>query len=548
MKSYLLSFLVLCISTKISSQNIQIKWGEEYIKKAGIISDIVKENDNFLWVIDGNLLSNKALWDKFHLIKISKNTWNPVQTHKIDLVDSKKTTAIFTDLKAVGNNFFLFRRRYIDSKPKDKFILDVKQYDENFVSKSKWIALDTLEVNNYTIDEKITPNEFSVIFSEDQSKFCVVNQASYGLGLNKKLSFKVFDQNLKQLEKIKGTTPFFDQLFQLGDVQLSNSGQVLITGKVWPGESLKNEDYSKEILLEMIQQQDNFQRKALVCSGNNNAIKELKIGSYDAKLQHINVKIRNATNQVDLSAFFSINFKNSINGFTEGSFDISTTKEIAKNEIKFSVEDMKNFERSFKNKELESRFVPMGSSRDYFTTKVLGVNMHVVGVISNSDGGKTLIAENRSHYSKSFSTDFGIKRSNHYLYNDIIILKIKADGKLAWNKIISKHYHAMDQPLGGSFIFAHKENKMLFIFHDYPNNKLDGSTLEQKNAVRDNTIMRCVVVDENGELKISEYAEIKNALFFPLISRGKELSEIGEHPLIFGGKKYSKCYWGQISW
>ena len=131
------------------------------------------------------------------------------------------------------------------------------------------------------------------------------------------------------------------------------------------------------------------------------------------------------------------------------------------------------------------------------------LNIYFRDFVLRSDGGVILIGE---YYDLIVNTSSDINSTStttSYIYKDIVIVNINADGEVAWTKKILKRQITSDDGglMSGFALFVHDE-KMYFIFNDHEDNleAKDYNDLRTWSRKRRTSIVCLVTVDAYGNM------------------------------------------------
>ena len=161
------------------------------------------------------------------------------------------------------------------------------------------------------------------------------------------------------------------------------------------------------------------------------------------------------------------------------------------------------------------------------------------------DGSTVFVTEQYHSFTLIIQQEFGNKSATDYYFNDIILLKMDAEGNLDWIKSIPKKQRVQRiyTPYC-SYGLTRDANAMYFVFNDHPNNLNSASGKVKTMGNPKNAALVYVKVDYDGN--VFPRKELLNAKDLGMMIRTNRNATQGEASLILRGEKGKKLQIGKV--
>jgi hypothetical protein len=366
--------------------------------------------------------------------------------------------------------------------------------------------------------------DFDFRVSRDSSKILVFYNLPYGKNEPESIGFNVLDSEMKSLWQKNVTLPYKDNLFDVTTFRIDNSGNVYLLGLVY-----KEKRKSKR------NGQPNYHYEILACRHEGNTLVQYPVVLEDRFLSDMQIEILDE-NQVVCAGFYSDKGTYSVKGTYFLKVDVGNkeikTKSFKDFDLGFIIQNMSEREASRTLRKSESGTEP--ELYEYDLDKLL------IG----KDGSAILIGE--QYFMKAVTNTIfvnGIMTTNttyHFYYNDIIAVKINAEGQIEWTEKIAKTQHSVnDNGFYSSYTLAIIRGKICFIFNDNPKNISYKGVGRPVNFNGTESVVMIASLNQKGEQHRQPL--FKNSQ--DIITRPKVCKQISNNEVIlFGQRKKSQQF------
>lgn len=435
MKRFLLSLLLLAGGLSLHAQ-IDVTWGVPLKNpRKTLPSEILGADKDYFYVIRS---SYKFLsMGDMSIEKYKRDDMSLVSSKPIDLEDATGHDRDFEGLYYVGGRFLLFTSQYDRNADKrTAYIQSIS--DDGTLSATKTI-------DEIPAEKKRNSGSYNFVLSEDSSKVLMIRNEPFEKYANEKFTFKVFNDSMNLVWEKALELPYKDKMFSLTNYKVDNDGNVYMLASIEKDQAgtTRKERRTKPQYYYNILFYDHV-------AGNLN---EYVVNLNDKYISDINFVIDTKGDMV-CAGFYSNKSSNAL----IGAFYLKINK-ATKN---IDVKGFKDFEKDFLEQFMSAK--KASKNKELY-------NYSLRDLVLRDDGGAILVAE-QYYVVQVCTTDpkTGVTTCTyHYYYNDIIVVSIGADGKIAWSKKIPKYQHSVND--GGyysSFAFSVSKNKMYFMYNDNP--------------------------------------------------------------------------------
>ncbi len=523
-KTNLIAILLIFISfscfSQVRSKKVSISSGKEMKKtRKNIFGGVLADDVTGIYV--GRTSINLLLRTKFYIehynTQLKKTKTQPIE---IEYKDKKLTFEKTIDF----NNRIYVISSFLNQSSKKNYL-----FAQTIDKKTLTLNNDLKKIAEYEYEKRRDKYSggYSFDISEDESKLLIYYNLPYQRKENEKFGFHVFDADFNQMWEKEVTLPYTDQLFKVNDYILDNNGNVFLLGKLY-----------KDKVKEERKGEINYTYTILSYTENGAQENKFPISVSDVFITDMKIAV---TPEFDIigSGFYSDNASNSVKGAFYVRFDTKTNSLQSKS--------FKDFDFDFITENLNERQTKRAKKRADKGKEVELTHMYLDDIIMRDDGGAVLIGEKYRMYTTEYTTTNSNGTTtthtvDHYVYGDIVMVNINADGTIAWTRKIPKYQHSTND--GGalsSYAKRVKDDKIFFIFNDNPKNL----TQNDKNKVYTysglkRSIAVLVEVDIAGNVSDKELifsSKAEGVLIQPSTS-----SKINDNEMIFYaiGKKKEK--------
>jgi len=303
---------------------------------------------------------------------------------------------------------------------------------------------------------------FLVFPSADSTKILVVNNPPFDKYAGEKFGFKIFDENLSELNNLSIELPYKDKNFAAEDYILGNDGIIYLKAQIFLEKKEKKKEeasYYYEIL-------------AINPAGKG------EVAEYEIKLSGkfiTDISFALDNDKIICSGFYGeMQTKGGIKGIFFMRINKST-KQVEASGVK----------------DLDKDFVAdITTRRSAEKGRGLSNSFSIHDFIKRSDGGAILVSEYASDYAVTTCTTDpktgarSCRTDYHYVRNNIIAININPDGSIKWYANIPKYQHTVND--GGAYIsymMTTKGSNMYFIYNENPKN-LDQTKVKTPKDMR----------------------------------------------------------------
>ena len=450
MKKTLFLLFIYAVSAQVFGQlpdnSVHITWGEEFQEhKENSLNKIVGEDATGLYVVKENKGD--------YLLEFFGQGLKPIKSVEINLkkFGSKRK---FEDIILFADKLCLLSSEFKLSKMTKYYYLQTVDKSSLLPNNDEFLV-KSFKMKGYYLKHETLFN-FSI--SDDKTKLLVYYDTPHDkLGIEK-FGFVVLDKNMEEISSDFKNLSIKDNLFEIQRYKTDNNGDVFLLGKEYKD---KHRDSRNGL--------PNFSYRLFANFGNGTELidKELSLpGKYitDAQLMLL------PDGKLVVTGFYSNEGTSSIFGSFYFEIDNQTHEiTVAITEpmgIDLVTQNLKDREEEKLRKDDEKGENPEMSSYE------------IRDVLKTDDGGLILMGEQFFEEDKSSdSPSSGSHIKFVYNYNNILVLKMNAEGKVLWREKIGKWQKTInDNGYYSSYAWAFANGKLYCLFNDDPRNiENDGS-------------------------------------------------------------------------
>ncbi len=429
----LLSFL---FSHSANAQDsLRVNWGEDIkLSKDERHLEIIGAGPKFFY-------TTKDLYgstDKFILEKYAVDSLNRVFSKEVILPEVNGAAMSFEKLLFTKNQFLLFTSVYNSSTE------TISAYCTPMSTNGDWLDLPTL-VDDFE-SKRWNPGEYDVMLSPDSSLFMVYHKMRFQKKANDTFSFNVYSLSLDLLWNKRLELPYSSGSFEIDQYLLDDNGNVLLLSGMSPEKEEADANRQKTRKKKYV---------LFTYSWAENKLKEFNVNLKDKWIISATCALTKEGN-ICIGGFYSKDQHFTIGGSFFFTMNGQSREVMASG--------LMAFDKALLNEFLSDRHAERGNELSDF---------YFDHLVIKPDGSAYMIAE-QFYISERITTDpnTGMRVVTYYYnYQDILVLKVKADGQIEWaNKIAKDQSTADDKGVYSSYALFESADKLHFLFNDHGDN------------------------------------------------------------------------------
>ncbi|HRX97887.1 MAG TPA: hypothetical protein P5514_13145 [Bacteroidales bacterium] len=505
MKKTLLSLFICIISANVliaqeTPDFVDVTWSSEMDEsKSNTLEEIVGHNEAGYFIVKQE--------KKDYFLEQFNNDLVREKSVLIDL-DKLGKKRSFEKIILFGEGLYLFTSELSTKEMEKKFF--VQSIDEETLEPIKDEMLFVkIPYKAYFLKKE---NLFTFVVSEDKSKLLAYYNSPYDFKGREQFGFNVFNSQMEEIWYDFMELPIKEKQFIMEDHLVDNNGDVFLMGKKYIGS--KPSGYILYAYFD-----------------HGQALAEIPIELPGKYVNGANM-VFSPDNKIIVAGFYSDHSTSGISGTFFTTVDLKTQKASKINYQEFDMELItKNLKKGEENK--LNRKDEKGKDADMY-------EYDMRDMVFRPNGEILLIGEQYFIESvERMKTDgSGSETKRLYNYNDIVVVKLDAGGKIIWgNKIAKRQESKEDGGYFSSYIMAHTDQNLYFIFNDHPKNLESEETGKIYNFEKGHYAMASVVkMDDEGNIQREGLFKTtdKEIVLVPKVSK-----EISAGELIIYGERYS---------
>ncbi len=454
----IIALLVILINAACQSQEVKVFWGKENpLTLKGIPALLTRRGDNLLGYMSGFKRG----------LNIVKYSFNDLQVkNEYPLIGQSNGKNNIIDNDYTFNNFIVLTNKTYVGVSMYNRKTDLNSFYAQEISDEGKLTGEMKKLSEISSKSRINAGAFEVIESEDSSKILMVNNPPFEKYGNEKFGFKIFDEQLNEINNLEVALPYKDKFFSVKDYILSKDGNIYMLSSVELEKKAKEKGeagYYYEIVA--------------ISPANQGQVTEYKISLPKKYITDVSYK-EDGKYLICAGFYNNIEVKGWSRDEINGIFYLRINKETKEIESK----GIKELDKSF--------IAELTSDRKANKGRGISSNFKLENFIQKDDGGAILIAENSYNYTvqrcntdpKTGSTT--CRTDYHYVRNNIIAININSDGSIKWYTNIPKYQHTInDGGVYSSYMLSTAKDKIYFIYNDNPKN-LDPTKVASVKDIR----------------------------------------------------------------
>lgn len=441
-----LTFLAVFLC-HIVGYSYQITFGE--IEKTG------KGYSSILGRIDDAVFVYKVKYTGIQEIKILK--YNPTTLSVVQEKVIEVKFREFSSMEIINDKIFVFVDETNKSENYQRLYYNV--YDPKSLNLIKSnVEVAKFELNKGGLIKR--EGNFNIIKSDNESRFAAFYNMPFKRGEQERFGVSIFDDSFAKLEEHQFVIPVLDELLYLGVFHLANSGKFYLAAKEVTDKNM--------------------------------------FGSPSAFRHHI-YQVREGGELVDYSIElpekfiydYSFSTDDNDNLICSGFYGVGAGKGVGGG-FYLKIDGESKASTTLKFKDFPDEFIMAGWS-DKAVKKAeknqekgkgdpVLYNYDIRNLETTEDGGAVLMAEQFYIKVRTYTDSKGNTRTiYYYYYNDIIVLKMDAQGEFSWYTKIPKYQVSTnDGGFFSSYSFHQDKSHLYFLFNDNIKNYEDGNVVGGK--------------------------------------------------------------------
>ncbi len=503
----LLGLCFFLFSSYVHAQELDFKWGSDIKLSANTaLPDIIGITEDLIYVLGSD---NPRHLDDFHIGTFDKNSFNPKSRFELKLLIPEEMAD--NQLEEV---FMINENIIIISSNKTEVVGSIMDLEGKMIKS---------QINLMQIENNKDESGYLIKRSSDNSKLLIVRKIEPKKKENVSYQFLIYDNQLKKVSQFKQIMPYNSDHFTLNNVIFTNIGDVYFSGSILvDGPKRKFDTYKSGLYF-------------LNTSANKPQMTDINFSTDGKSLSSVFFTI--GENEINLTGLYSSG-KNS--EFMEGVFQIS----LDKNTFALLNKNFQPFIKGLSTREGSTEKLTPGVSSGYRIDHIFdGVN-----------GEKFLVL----HLSYAYFISHKNGTDKYLLSQDIIVVKLDANGKIAWNTMVNKNqsiripyysyisivrvsvyrkYKKYESLLDYSMLL--KGNDLVFIFNDHIANIGLKDTPKLFNSIKKSYCAEVKLNLTTGkQVKKSVFkTKVENTLMLP-----KNYLQIAEDAIITFSIKSNRYY------
>jgi hypothetical protein len=349
---------------------------------------------------------------------------------------------------------------------------------------------------------------------------------------NDMIGLQVFDASLNKIWGREIRMPYTEEMMDNEDYQVDSHGNVYVLAKVYTDRGArdrKRPNYRFEILKwsadkpEVTKIPFRFTDRFV----NAAALAEDALGHIVVAGYYSGKKTANGITMVNPAGFYTGSRSGSVDGAFVLRVDENTNEmnNVMKGTYEFSADVLKQYESRRTRRRIDKRDDDDRAEAD---------NLQLRKVLLNADGSIELYGEEAYSITRTYSNGKTTSTTTTYYYEDILGMKIGADGNLAWMAKIPKQQQGKAGMGGMSFKqYSYKGDSYIFFMDNHKN--VDIATDETPATHVDGAggILMANKIDASGKLTKGELYDVREERVNLTVT---DFDEVGNNQLIVRGR------------
>jgi hypothetical protein len=505
--------------TELTAQPYQLttRWGDEIkANRRTTLNDIIGSDETGFYAIR----TRASFLDFTFTLEHYGNDLRPINSVELELVtNGRQRLGEFT---LFANNEIYIFSSYADPQTRINDLY-VQQVNKKTLQLSPPVSIAKIDFHG---QKRRNDGAFEFRQSRDKSKLLIYSKLPYEKNEPEKFELLVLDKDMSPLWQRQITIPYKDQLFDLESMRVSNDGEVHLLGLVYKDKRTEIRKGEANYSFELLSYYDKGSREARTpLSLAGKFITDMQIGILDNK-------------DIVCAGFYSETGTLTIKGTYFLKLDANTRAVI--------VNSSKEFELNFITQNLTEREAKKVGRRAANDKDTELFQFRLDQLVVDNVGGVFLVGEQffvrqvvttmRNPTTGAITT----RTDNYYYYNDIIAIRISAEGEILWSQKIPKRQKSVnDGGASSSYTFGVRRGQLLFIYNDSPENLnyTDKGAIARAELNAVSGIVMMCSVSGSGEVKRQPVFGAKEV---NVIIRPRVCEQISSNEFVLFGQRGKK--------
>jgi hypothetical protein len=516
MKNLIITTCILLIGSTAYSQStpIDIRWGEAFKSKRGMITDIISTRDGQMYAVKEHfgMFNSGVFIEKYADL-------SPVKSRELKY-EVPKDGEMVKEVIALGDQLWVlnlttsFKHATLTAEQVDMDHLSIAASDERI------FELDIERRMRYSY------GGYDFNINEAKDKLGMVIQYPGSRDEACVLNFQVRDEDMGIIWDKDVQFNYVKEMVDIYGVKVDADGTIYTLLKVYDPRSEGSSKRGKTHTYRLVQQSEFGEMKEAVLNVDGQLI------------QHIDLSLQE-DGSIILGGYYGMNCC-TVKGAFHAKINSETmdVKQLVATD--YSLDFIAEGYGSKMYKKMERK---KEGDRPYGFDKI-----DFREFIVTDDGGLLLVGEQYDvAIEASNQKTMHDQSSSHFNYKDIIVTRLNADGSLAWTqKILKSQMTGEDAGLMSGYVMAELNGNYFFIFNDHKDNMGIQSAEEIKAFTRrkKDAVLAMVTIRQDGSM-------YKDILFkqkeLPMEIRPHSCEQVSENELILFGMSKSKNQFARVT-
>jgi hypothetical protein len=508
MKNLFLSIVLIVLiipsfaQTKSPADEFRVSWGTPYEipKKYEDLGYLSNMEDGILQI--SSKMTTDVIIQRFDIKKLA-----PTNRITIDL--SKKPDHFVPDLFAsVNENFYMFYSDWDKEAEREHLYADKIDLKKGTFAeapkeliKAKKIAGELIATGFYKFS---TASKYKFHFSIDSSLLLV----TYRLYTDVKndaiskdvMGFYMFDKDLNAIWGKEFRMPYTEEMMDNIDFAVNSAGEAYMLCKVYEGKRTEKKNDNP-----------NYHYEVLKFGPGGSEAKPIRIRLADKFINDM-LMTEGFSGEIICAGYYKSDFKTS--GMTQDKFNHTDGCMIVKIDLndsvlivnrgyyEFPADILKAFEKPSEQNKVDKK-----DTKD----KAEAPGLCLRNILISDDGSIVFVGEQyRYVVSTSMNSTGGVSTTERYYYNDIYVMKIGADGDMAWVKKIPKNQQGAKGRRGMSFkYYCNGGNNYFFYLDNIKNLNLPPTDVPAVHMDGAGGFLTVCKIDQDGKMTKGSLLNLK---------------------------------------
>lgn len=465
--------LALSVFSQVNvTEKVEIKWGPEVkVEKRSRFSDVLTYDDSGYYMLKH---SKKGMVIDHYSEKLS------LGKSLLLNMEYQGKEMDFEGITFFNNSIVLFTS-FSNYRDKKNYLFYQQVDQASMQQKGKLVKLSEI-----SFEIKRREGGFGYDQSPDSSKMMIYANKPFVSDGPEKFGFSVHDENMNEIWKKDIELPYKEQLFRVEDYDVSNKGNVFVTGV----------EYQEKKEAKKRKGKPNFKYHILGYFDKGQRIKDYEIDLGEKFVTDLSATVRE-NEDIICTGFYSDNGTWSIRGTFFITID-GETKKIKTKSFKEFDEDFITLGWTEKEEEKEKK----KAAKKERSLEMY--NYEFRELIQREDGGAVLLAEQYRYYRRCRTSYDAYGNSTmicteHYIYNDVIVINVTPEGEIEWATKIEKNQHTTND--GGYFssFSTHVKGDKIFLVYNESAKQFYEKEERKEMDRKDKKAMLTLLVEVDGK-------------------------------------------------